>query len=45
MNKTVQSYNAAASHKRKERDISKLLMANYKVITSEKFDFEFSIEI
>jgi hypothetical protein len=41
----MQSYNPAVSHKRKERDITKLMMSNYKVVPSSESPYNFKIDI
>lgn len=41
----MQNFNAAASHKRKQRDITKLMMSNYKVTPSAENPYDFKIEI
>lgn len=41
----MQAYNPAVSHKRKERDITKLMMSNYKVYTNNENPCNFKIEI
>jgi len=41
---TVVNFNPAVAHKRKERDVMKLLMSDYKVIQSKENPYDFLVD-
>lgn len=41
---TIPNYNPAVAHKRKERDVMKLLMSDYKVTQSKDNPFDFLVD-
>ena len=43
-NTVISGFNPAVAHKRRERDVMKLLMSDYKVVQSKESAYDFTVE-